>query len=612
MKNQIVLRPVALAAAVVMTILAAGCSTEPAGKDGLRQRDTALSMGTKVVPVEGGLQADGVRGTASYADEQASLQSRSIVGRKSAKPFLGATMVPSTTEDRLPPVFREPFTLDFSDARSSTGGVSLQIAMARLSRLSGVPIRISSDVTAAMPAGGQARIGAAQQVPGGGMPSPVLTNAVPGQPMQLGGSSGLPLATPSVQTQRQLQVNPDAVVSTELPTLDAVEMRYQGTLAGYLQMVTDRLGLSWEYRDSTIIVSRFVSELHEVAALEGDNSFDMSSSATGSGSAGSNGAGNSATSSMQVGDKGKIDPVASIQSTLQAMVSNVPGSSVTRSEGSGRFLVVTSREMQSRVRDYISKENAAMRRQAQIQFDIYSVTTDYNDQHGVNWSAVLQSASDAVGATITSPTTLTGTSAGGMSLSVLSGVTNNKWSKLFGGSDVLLNMLTEDGYTAQHRPISLLAMNRRFASLGKLSTQAYVSKTTPGVATTTGAGAPGLETSDITTGDKYVVMPQILDDSSILLRFGMSMSDLLSLTDVTSGSGETLQKVQTPNVSAVNLMSPISLRPGEVVAVTGLSRETAVDSKRTLGAGVPIGLGGSRSIERKREHFLVLIRAVLL
>ena len=45
-------------------------------------------------------------------------------------------------------------------------------------------------------------------------------------------------------------------------------MRWSGSLEGYLDLVTDQLSLSWEYRDGVVVIERFRTEFFEIAALE--------------------------------------------------------------------------------------------------------------------------------------------------------------------------------------------------------------------------------------------------------------------------------------------------------------------------------------------------------
>lgn len=535
-------------------------------------------------------------GTSAAADAASVLQRNMPVARRASAPYIGSVMVPATTEDRLPSIFFEPFTLDFSDAARG-GKVPLHVAMARLARLSGVPIRVQSDVTSSpATAGAPAQRIATFPVPSQGqaIPTPSLVNS----------QAPLPVAA---------QIDTEAMAAVDAPSITSVEMKYRGTLAGYLNQVTDTLGLAWEYRDNTIVVSRYVNEVHEVFAMFGESKFGMSSAGTGSGGgSGGGGANKTTSSSIDVSEKGEINVMASIVKSINTLVSEVPGSQVTQSEGTGRILVKTSREMQSRVRDFIRGENSAMRRQANIQFDIYSVTTDAGDQRGIDWSVILKKAGESARITLSAPPSLTSTDSAIGSVAIIPNVPGNTISDLLGNSSMFVRALNSQGYSVQHRPLSLLAMNRQWAKLSKMSTDYYLSETTPGTSTATGAGVPGLKTDKVTTGDQYVAMPQILDDNTVLLRFGVSLSDLLGLFDQTVGSGASMQKVQAPKVTGVDVQFPIAIRPGEAVVVTGLSRMVATTDDRRLGEGVSMLLGGSSKVTQRREHFIMFVRPTLV
>ena len=98
----------------------------------------------------------------------------------------------------------------------------------------------------------------------------------------------------------------------------------------------------------------------------------------------------------------------------------------------------------------------------------------------------------------------------------------------------------------------------------------------PGAAVTgggiSGGGAPGLKTSTVTTGDRFAVQANIQDNGTITLKFGIGLSSLVNLASFSSGAGSTLQTVQTPETSAILDQSEVTLQPGQVLAITGLSR----------------------------------------
>lgn len=535
------------------------------------------------------------RGSAEYANRLAAEQSNMPVLRRSKKAWLGSQMVPVTNDDKLPSIFKSKYYLEFNDKKENRF-VSLGTVGKRLTELTGVAVRIQPD---ALEGWGRSEDAGANRAPSPISFNPQALGQMPPSPLPMVPST---FATPAVSPQIMV---------------DSLEMKWNGTLVGFLNHLTDRLGLAWEFRDNTVVIMKYVTEFHEVAAFTGQTGYSMSTGGASSGKSGTSGSGASQSTSTKLDvtetDKAS-DSVESILAAVKQMIQSVPGSTVTRSEGSGRMVVKTSREMQSQVRDFLKSENTSMLRQAQIQFDIYSVRTADSDERGLNWSAVFNTLSGIYGANITSPSTLTGATAGSVGLNILNtgNGNNSNTSARFGDSSVIVNLLKQYGTSVQYRPVSLLALNRTWAKKSRLSTEGYLAETTPGPASSTGVGAPGLKTDTVTTGDQYIAIPQILDNNTVLLKFGVSLSDLLGLFDVTVGTGLTIQKVQTPRVTSVNDQYTVALKPGEVIAISGLSRLVTTTDQRSLAEGASIGWGGSRKIEMQRENFVIFVRPVIL
>ena len=182
----------------------------------------------------------------------------------------------------------------------------------------------------------------------------------------------------------------------------------------------------------------------------------------------------------------------------------------------------------------------------------------------------------------------------------------------FGDSSLMIQALHQDGVTVQHQPLNLIALNRQWARKTNLRQTGYLSETTPSTVAGAGSGAPGLKTSTITTGDRFIVLPAILDNGGVLLKFGVSLTSLIGLFDVTAGSGATLQRVQTPEVSGTDDQSTVMLRAGEVMVLTGLSRVKSLYDGRSLGEYMPTLLGGSNKASQTREDFVIFVRPVIL
>ena len=584
---------------VLSTVSAAACILIGCASPGMTDRVTAdhARLSRNVAPVVAGapISSDAstdVTGGLADADRRAKEQAGHIVLRRSSRPWVASVSVPMGANEKLPSVFQETVKLNFNDA--GTGGkVGLRQVAERITSVTGVPVRVKPDVftESAQPAG---RV--TTQTPVATTPLPVLPVA----------SGAQPAATRGPAVLRETSVH-------------AIAMRWHGSLEGFLNHITDLTNLSWEYREGVIVIERFRTEFFELAALDGETQYAMGLNSSEQGSTGTSGGGaagglSTSNASADVAEKGKAATVATLIAAVNQIISPVPGSAVIRSEGSGRIAVTTTKDAMSKVRDFLRAENESMLRQAQIQFDIYSVRRDESDERGIDWSVVIESVSRAMNMTVLSPATLVNAElTGNVSFSVLSGNPPvNKLSRLAGGSSTMLHLLNQYGTSTQHRPVSLLTLNRQWARKASLGSKAYVSETVPGAASTLGAGAPGLKTATVTTGDRYLAQPFIMDNSTVVLKFGIGLSSLVQIATFESGEGDTLQRVQIPEVNSLIDQSTVALKAGQLLVITGLSRVVTADDTRKLDEDAPLLAGGSRKMQRQREDFVIFVRPTIL
>jgi type IVB pilus formation R64 PilN family outer membrane protein len=576
------LRTVAWTTAVALIGLVAGCANPSMGK---RVAQDHAQGATATAPVTQGRElptqlSANVAGGSQDADRRAAEQSAQVVLRRAKQPWVGSVSVPMGSGEKLPSVFQEPIKLNFDDAASG-GKVGLRVVAERITAVTGVPVRVKADV------GGEGGSG------GAGSPA---QRSFPGKPLS---------AMPNLDT-----------------SMTAVRMRWNGSLEDFLNHVTDLTNLSWEYRDGVIVIERFRTEFFEIASLEGDTTYSMGLNSNEQGSTGSTGAaGGSAggglgsnSANADVSEKGKAAVISSLIASVNQIISSVPGSAVIRSDGSGRLAVTTTKETMGKVRDFVRAENESMLRQAQIQFDIYAIRNDESDERGIDWNVALRTISRAVKMDLSSPQSLVGAQSGGINFSILkSDESARKIAQVAGDSGAILKLLSQFGNSTQHRPVSLLSLNRQWARKASLGSKAYVSETVPGASSSTGAGAPGLKTSSITTGDRYLAQPFIMDNNTVVLKFGLGLSSLVQIANFTSGEGtQNKQTVQTPEISNLIDQSTVALKAGQLLVITGLSRIITIDDTRTLSEDLPVLAGGSKRMTRQREDFVIFVRPTIL
>lgn len=555
--------------AVAILMALSGCST------GITKKTQTTLADTPAPHLVGSLDGEGLKGTAQDIKDRAASYRLPVV-RAASAPWIGGAMVPTTKEDALPALFHENYSFDFGDGRVALGTVA-----ARLTKMTGVPVRIRADVYSARP--------------GMALAPQVMTQA-----------QALPPVAPIVpavgRTNFAAPVPASAVSSAEQLGIDAVGMRWNGKLRDFLDHMTNTLNLAWEFRDGAVVIMRLVTQAHSIAVLPGAQKYSTTVGSMATGSSQSSTQSTTQQAKGEFSDVGQIDAFSAISESVKAMIAPVTGSTVVLNAQTGTIVVTTSKEVQAQIRDYLDQENARLRQMVNVTLDVYTIKSTDSDSQGINWNLVYKNLAGGLSAGLTSPSPLTTSAAGGVTVSKLTGVN--------AGSSLVLNALRSTGNSVSHRPISLTTLNGKLRTQTNTATQAYVKETTPGLATSSGAaGAPGLKTDTLVTGDIFAVLPVVQPDNSIILKYSFNLSNLTGLDNFTSGSGTSQQMVQIPTTSAVSDGSDLRLQPGDSFLITGLSRITATDDNSRLAEGAPMLLGGSNKKTYVREHFIVLVRA---
>ena len=576
---------------VALACLLGACTTDRIAKETtavnvVTQKAVAATFKDVGIPI-----SKDTTGTSSSAQNLAS-QALAVKEQKTIKTsssaWYGNRVVASMSTALLPQIFKEKIHIDFSGEKDKR--VSLAFVAEKLSSITSVPVRIAQDV--------YPKTTTANQAP---LTTPIATALMP--------IGAKPLAQIKPSDKAIMPIQPISIGESvqNLSELPTVSMRWDSSLEGYLDHITNLTNLSWNFRDGVVLIERFATEVFTIDSMGGSQSYKMSLGGDSKGSSTNFG---TANESMDVSEEGKSNSAEELKASLEMLVKPT-GGSVSFNETSGRIIVVTTKDVMSRVRLIIRNETEISRRQALVQIDVYSVIKNADESYGVNWTGFINDLAGTWSSAISSPASLVPLGAASLGYTLLKEIpsTSTQLQKntatRYGGSKVLLEALHNLGDSATHKPISFLAKNREWTRKSSLITTGYLAETTSGTSNATGAGVPGLKAGTVTTGDKILVKPAIHDDGSIELKVGISMTELNGLFTASSG----VQSIQTPEVSGTGDQATFRLEAGEAVVITGLTRIVSKANRSGLSEDIPIVMGGSEKKSVRREHFLVVVRA---
>lgn len=540
--------------------------------------------------------------------------------RQAKTVWIGAQPVPFERGSSLPPQF-DDLTLNFT-GRHNIGSVA-EI----LQRATGLRIMVHPDVLVSMRELAQTQ-GGSSTMNGQASVTSISSAFTPGSLATLTGPR--PPEAPS----QGPRFAPDRLGDLGAPAGQAagdyfvdVPLSYRGSLASFLDSMTSRLGLGWEYRDGAIEIRRFVTRTYNIVALPGKTSYQTALGKTAGIQSGSTGgSGGSSTGSfsadMRVSMESGIDYWANLEGTLKAMLSAKGRLAVN--QGTGTVTVTDIRDVVDRVTRYVDEENRIMTRQIAFEVKLFAVQAEDGSDFGVDWNLVYSKLTNLlpdVRFTLNSPASVIPTSVAGTPVAgsigvgvVRNPVTGNGGINRWTGSDALLQALASTNKVSLVTSQRAVTLNRQVIPVAVTDQRAYVAETS---SNTSGTGASqtttlGLKAGTVTTGFILNLMPSVTERNGMVLTVSLDLSELRALTTFSIGAGATQQAVQLPEIAATQFIQRVALRTGETLVLSGFERVNSQSRQRTLDTGVAPGLGGSFIGATRKESLVFMITPVMV
>ena len=119
-------------------------------------------------------------------------------------------------------------------------------------------------------------------------------------------------------------------------------------------------------------------------------------------------------------------------------------------------------------------------------------------------------------------------------------------------------------------------------------------------------------TDEIETGFTLDVLPRILEHGRMLIMFNMTLSDLLSLEQVSFGSKDENQYIQNPKVESRAFTQEVAMTSGESLILTGYERVTSATQKTGTGSAENSLLGGEANASKDRNVMVIILTPIVL
>ena len=322
--------------------------------------------------------------------------------------------------------------------------------------------------------------------------------------------------------------------ATVEPVFDAP--RIEGSLPTVLDRLAGHIGFAWDYDGNSVSLREYVFRRYRIHALPVQYDF-----------AATIGGMESSTS---------VDTHQGIATTLESLAG--AGGAVGYDPATGEVTAITRPIDQRRISAFVDDLNARLSTQIAFDVDVLTVSLSRAEEFGVELDFDLNDGnrrefalqSDRVSAGSAASVNVS-IAAGGLDLSAVADAINRQ-------GDIAVT--TRTGTTITNNAVAPVQIVRETAFAERVET----------LLDTQGNIRTAIKPGKLTTGFEMVLMPRILDNGEILVRFNIRISDLNSLAEFHADR----QRIQLPEVSTVTFEQQAILQDGQALVLAGFERES--------------------------------------
>ena len=351
-------------------------------------------------------------------------------------------------------------------------------------------------------------------------------------------------------------------------------VEFEGSLPSVLDALAAARGLEWSYNGHRVLFRQFVLRRYRIAALPTE-----------------------ASVSSKVGayeSSASIDLASDVESSLRLAAGS--GSVVSFSRGTGIATINATPEAQRRVARLVASLNSELTAQIAFDVNILTVNLSMSESRGVDVRALVGKGS---GSTVS----WTGKHEVASSPAVVNiGVIEGRVD-----IEAVVRALSRIGGVSVETRAGAATVNNRIVPVEVVRQTAYARKV-EAVPGEDGATRTMIEPGMLTTGLEMHLLPRLLNDQEIFLRFGIELSDLNELAEFTSDR----QTIQLPKVSTTSFEQSAILGNGQILILAGFERDRTVADRSSGGDGFGALFGGKSEARIERISTVLLIRPRIL
>jgi type IVB pilus formation R64 PilN family outer membrane protein len=391
-----------------------------------------------------------------------------------------------------------------------------------------------------------------------------------------------------------------------------VRINHRGSAASLLDKIAKSTDSEWEVRGGAVRFQRWVTRSWTLYALAGSS--DVHATVT-SGGAGASSGGNNGASGTASGDSGtaagtvsvatsyagELKPWVDLKAAIESLIGNA--GAVSMSEATGRVTVRTTPHLLEQVDELIRNENRRHGRQVVINYAVYSITVNDADQWGFNPSLVLSDLGKKLYTFNIKGVPLAGdrSGLGSVSGTVLDTASNGTLGRI-AGSKLVLDALSEYGAVSLVTSNDVTALNNVPTPVNATHSISYLKQVTTSQVAQVGSST-ALTPGTITVGFVITLLPRILANGQLILRYGLTQTDLIRLRTITSSQ----VSIEAPEISQRAFQQQVRMRSGDTLVLASFRQAQSNLTEQGVGTPQTVVLGGGQTGGQRSELSVIVM-----
>lgn len=373
-------------------------------------------------------------------------------------------------------------------------------------------------------------------------------------------------------------------------------LNHEGKLSDFLNMVSQRFRINWEYKNNQIRFYRNENKTFLVQSLPATSTMGMEIASGG-------GEGSFGSSSQNSSTELEIDLWAEMIEGVTNLVE--PYGTITASRSTGTVSVSTPSFSMRRVEEFIKQQNLRYSQQIAINVQVFNVALEDADDFSSDLNLLWEGTNNwLAGFTKVAGGATAGS--GDLAWTLL------KPNSPIAGTSGIVRALSTKGDVSVVTTANATTLNNVPTPIQVGNSRNYVSSSGPETDADGNVVGFLIETDTVTTGFNMQLLPRVFTNNVVGLQYNISTSELIGAQDGFDifTAGDTT--VQLPNMNSRAFTQQVMIPNGNTLILAGFEQVRSSVRKEGVGIADNWFTGGSNSGRMEREVMVIMITPTIV